>query len=131
MPIKPENRSKYPKDWRDISRRIRERDGDCCKECGVPNGAYIVRDKNDLEKWRYANGGDLVEGYEPDAIKVILTVAHLDHDETNCSDDNLAALCQLHHLRHDAQQHADNARQTRIQKRKRAAKEAGQKGLFS
>lgn len=26
--------------------------------------------------------------------RILLTIAHLDHDPRNCSDDNLAALCQ-------------------------------------
>ncbi|WP_148041392.1 HNH endonuclease family protein [Rufibacter immobilis] len=34
-------------------------------------------------------------------MKVILTVAHLDHDPTNNEDWNLKALCQLCHNRHD------------------------------
>ena len=130
MPIKPENRSKYPPNWRETSLRIRERANNCCEICGVPNGAYIVRDKNNLEHWRLANNGDLVEGYEPDAIKVVLTVAHLNHDEADCRDENLKCLCQLHHLRYDAQHHAENAKQTRLAKKQEAAKAAGQEPLL-
>jgi len=39
-------------------------------------------------------------------VKVILTVAHLDHDETNeyIKDDRLKALCQICHLRYDAKE---------------------------
>ena len=35
-------------------------------------------------------------------IKTCLTVAHLDHDATNNSPDNLARLCQTHHWMYDA-----------------------------
>lgn len=39
-------------------------------------------------------------------IKVVLTVAHLDHDETNHEVplDRLRALCQICHLRYDAKE---------------------------
>lgn len=42
----------------------------------------------------------------PKKVKVVLTIAHLDHDETNhnVSDDRLKALCQLCHLRYDAKE---------------------------
>lgn len=56
MPIKPENRSRYPKDWKQIRARILERAHNCCEFCGIPN--YTVRD----------NGS-----------RVVLTIAHLDH----------------------------------------------------
>ena len=45
--------------------------------------------------------------------KIILTVAHLDHNEQNCDDDNLKAMCQRCHLRYDRSQHARNASATR------------------
>jgi hypothetical protein len=38
--------------------------------------------------------------------KVVLTVAHLDHDPTNCGDDNLRAMCQRCHLAYDHEHHA-------------------------
>ncbi len=42
----------------------------------------------------------------PKKVKVVLTVAHLDHDETNESitDERLKAMCQLCHLRYDAKE---------------------------
>lgn len=42
----------------------------------------------------------------PKKVKVILTVAHLDHDETNheVDDERLKAMCQLCHLRYDAKE---------------------------
>jgi hypothetical protein len=55
-------------------------------------------------------------GSEYDAarfIKVVLTVAHVDHDPTNNDESNLSAWCQLHHLRHDATQHAATRKRTR------------------
>lgn len=42
----------------------------------------------------------------PKKVKVILTIAHLDHDETNLNvtDERLMAMCQLCHLRYDAKE---------------------------
>lgn len=87
MPIRPELRALYPADWPAVSRRIRfERAGNRCEQCGCEN-------------------------YQPHpetGSKVVLTVAHLDHDPTNNDDDNLAALCQARHNRYDAQKRAAN-----------------------
>lgn len=87
----PFHKERYPKNWKEISKRIREREGDKCKWCGAEN-------------------------HKPHPVtgsKVILTVAHLDHDEQNCSDENLAALCQKCHLTYDAKIHAQHAAETR------------------
>lgn len=43
MPIRPENRPRYPRDWKAISARIRERDGNACKWCLAPDRALILR----------------------------------------------------------------------------------------
>ncbi|GAF86137.1 unnamed protein product, partial [marine sediment metagenome] len=42
----------------------------------------------------------------PKPVKVVLTIAHLDHDEENhnVTDDRLKAACQLCHLRYDARE---------------------------
>lgn len=42
----------------------------------------------------------------PKKVKVILTIAHLDHDETNhdVKDERLKAACQICHLRYDAKE---------------------------
>ena len=42
----------------------------------------------------------------PKKVKVVLTVAHLDHDEQNhdVKDERLKAACQLCHLRYDAKE---------------------------
>lgn len=98
----PLDRSKYPPDWEAISRRIRqERAHHRCEWCGALNGLP----------------------HPVTGSRVVLTVAHLDHDPTNNADDNLAALCQRDHLRHDRGQHQRNAAETRRRKR-------GQLALF-
>ena len=42
----------------------------------------------------------------PKKVKVIITIAHLDHDETNhnVTEDRLMAMCQLCHCRYDAKE---------------------------
>lgn len=109
MPISPDKKKLYPPDWKEISKRIRfERAGNKCEWCGAEN-----------HKPHPITGG-----------MVTLTVAHLDHNPANCDEGNLRALCNACHLRYDAQHHAKNARQTRIQKREQKLAEAGQLKLL-
>lgn len=44
MPIKPENRAKYPANWSEIRERIRARSSDKCEWCGVNNHAIGYRE---------------------------------------------------------------------------------------
>jgi hypothetical protein len=86
MPIRPENLSRYPKEWRDISKSIRERGGNRCE--GSP--AYPnCRAENAMP-------------HPATGSKVILTVAHLDHTPENCHPDNLKSWCQRCHNTYDA-----------------------------
>jgi hypothetical protein len=50
-------------------------------------------------------------------VRVVLTVAHLDHNPENCERSNLRALCQRCHLRYDKAHHATNAARTVRSKR--------------
>lgn len=106
MPIKSENKGRYPKDWKGISAAIRERAGGRCEcegECGLhrttPGPRRCVERHGEPAKW--AKG------------TVILTVAHLDHTPENCAPSNLKAMCQRCHLRYDHDHHMKNARETR------------------
>jgi hypothetical protein len=108
----PLDRRRYPPDWLAISKRIRERSGgrcECAGECGLHAGRRCAETNHTAAK--FANG------------KVVLTVAHLNHDPQDCRDGNLKALCQRCHLRYDAALHARRARATRLRK-------SGQQGLF-
>lgn len=126
MPI---DKSKYPADWNEISRRIRfERAGNKCEWCGLPNGEKVVRDSMGrgylYDRYVVMSAAKRFvlfgSGIQPTPITVVLTVAHIDHDTTNNAEDNLAALCQRCHLTHDAKHHAKNAAQTRRLKKIRA-----------
>lgn len=117
MPIRAENRDRYPSDWKAISLRIREQAGQKCEFCGVPNyalGAWIegqwwtagpkgtgLRDNprpgEDFPCWHVSQA----DARWARVTRIILTVAHLDHTPENCADDNLKALCQRCHNRYD------------------------------
>lgn len=128
MPIRPENKDRYPKNWKtEIRPRILGRACDsrgipCCEECGVPNYAIGYRDAKD--KWwpcMPSDVGDVMEvgpdGTEYRAVKIVLTIAHLSDEIEDCSDENLRAWCQRCHNRYDAP-----ARRRGIQERAHAAK---------
>ncbi|MES1977541.1 MAG: hypothetical protein V4451_05860 [Pseudomonadota bacterium] len=52
-------------------------------------------------------------GGEVKLIKIVLTIAHLDHTPENCDPANLRAWCQRHHLAYDQAHHTTNAYMTR------------------
>lgn len=121
MPIKPENKNRYPKDWKEISIRIRfDRAKNKCEVCGISN--YMVQRFNVVDEsfqishynWNgedtYAEArrhcdhiNDWCADGEGKWSVVVLTVAHLDHNPENCADDNLKAMCQRCHNRYDRQ----------------------------
>lgn len=108
MPISKENLKRYPKDWKAISKRIRfERAQGRCEcegECGISH--YLGQG---FPRCSARHGQD----HPITGSRVVLTVAHLDHQPEECEDENLKAMCQRCHLRYDAHHHATNARRTR------------------
>ena len=105
MPIK--DPSRYPEDWPEIRARILRRAGNRCEGSPV------------YPACRAENG----RAHPVTGSKVVLTVAHLDHDGP-ASDGNLRAWCQRCHLTHDAKMHAAHAAETR------RGGHPGQTGLF-
>lgn len=116
MPIRPENKDRYPPNWPDIRQAILDRAGDCCEICGVRNHAFGYRDRQGL----FVE----VEGYESETycwigkkrqkiVKIVLTIMHLDHQPENCDPENLRAACQLCHNRYDAPVRAAGRKQRR------------------
>ena len=102
MPIRAERAHLYPKDWPQVSQRIRERAGNKCEFCGVRNGALGGRDRKGIfhealplgEKmlrlewprpgtYAHCRGAD----WPLRIIRIVLTTAHLNHDETDCRDE--------------------------------------------
>ena len=127
MPIRPENRARYPKDWPQIRARILERAGHVCEKCKAPNRTRIARGAGkddgtymlDTAEVFCAETGSLLgqcrfSDYElARMVDVVLTVAHLDHVPENCDPENLRAWCQRCHLRYDAEHHKRTAYATR------------------
>jgi len=115
----------YPSNWKEIRARILARAQNRCEKCGVPNYAFR---RTNSDVWTEDVMQVEVEGACDGTLfsKIVLTIAHLDHDTTHNGDENLQALCQRCHLRHDAQLHARNAAETR---RKKLT--AGQGELFA
>lgn len=106
MPIRPENRLRYPAEWPAISWAIRwlRALGQC--EC---------RGECDDSYWHPLGRCGAVNG-QPNprtGSLVVLTVAHLDHTPENVHPANLRAMCQGCHLRYDSDHHAETRRRTR------------------
>jgi hypothetical protein len=133
MPIKPENRKRYPSNWRELRARRLHIARERCEFCDVPNYAvgYRERDGEFVQRGQaasYAKARQLVydlaadeESLPPEEqrrwIVVVLTIAHLDHNPADSDISRLRALCQRCHLRYDAQHHRTNAGRTRAKKR--------------
>lgn len=101
MPIRPENRDRYPADWPEISHRIRfERAGGRCEcegECGHDHGGRCEA-KHGLP-------------HPVTKSKVVLTTGHRNHKPEDCDDENLRAWCQRCHLAHDRDHHIAGRRE--------------------
>lgn len=104
MPIRPENKDRYPANWKAISHEIRfDRAGgrcECLGECG--RGTHEGRCSNLHGEPAYGTGS-----------KVVLTTAHLDHVPEHCDPANLRAMCQGCHLHLDRDHHRETAARTR------------------
>lgn len=115
MPI---DYAKYPPNWKkEIVPAVIARAGNKCECCGLENystvyaikpwvkndrGKYVIRSiwfRDQRDAIRESCGHLTVF-----PIKIILTIAHLDHDELNhaVTIDRLMAMCQACHLRYDA-----------------------------
>lgn len=90
MPIKPENKLRYPSNWKQIRSEILERANHQCEgsplypDCRVKN--YTI--------------------HPITGSKVILTIAHLDHTPENSDPTNLRAWCQRCHNTYDMPERA-------------------------
>jgi hypothetical protein len=132
MPIPPDLRVFYGREWRTVVRpRILARARNRCEQCGKPDRAevWVWRSGSSgqywtasltVQNWTYCLAGasgsfrlfdrDIRRDRQSGRlrrIRVILTVAHLDHTPGHDDDDNLRALCQWCHLHLDALQHRD------------------------
>lgn len=144
MPI---NYKKYPENWKtEIRPAVMARAGEvrdssgkiiteaCCEECKVKNHEKGARNfKGEWKTEREINGMNSDAGEWnfqhiktfPKITKIVLTVAHLDHDSgnKNISIERLRAWCQRCHLNYDRERHMEN-------RKKNADKKKGIQSLF-
>lgn len=133
-------KERYPDEWPAIRAGVLMRACNMCERCFAPNGEAIIRGEGihaetymlphgevfcaiDGERLGMARGSE----YDGRFVKVVLTVAHLDHVEHHNDPSNLAAMCQRCHLNHDR---ADNARRRKVTKRDAREAESTQEALF-
>ena len=100
MPIKPENKKRYPKNWNDIRLQILKRAGNCCEFCGVHNHSYRFNPKTGRNAY------------------IVLTIAHLNEVIEDVSPSNLRALCQRCHNTYDAEMRQRHRLETKAKKDK-------------
>lgn len=134
MPVKPENKHRYPADWPAIRRAAGERaQWKCqhpgCLACQYDVGIWLVQPINranwqclaKAETYREARQSAAEASWTlygdgpgvPRVIVIVLTCAHLDHQPENCDPANLRMFCQRHHLAHDQAHHLATAYATR------------------
>jgi hypothetical protein len=132
MPIKKENRHRYPKNWLEIREQILTRAGHCCEwpGCGLPNyavGRWRRRDGRDVWEWAdrdcrprsYAEARRIAADLHSDGDDdtrptiIVLTISHTDQTPEHNQFSNLRALCQRHHLGHDRRYNVRAAYMTR------------------
>lgn len=141
MPIKPENKKRYPTNWKEIRAAILKRAQNKCEQCGLSNysmvsrglmgaiefteeGDFIEHD-GELYSRKYSYSKKTLQSPFAPPTKVILTIAHLNPPVENCAMDNLKALCQKCHLQLDMPIHLKNRKETLLKK-----KEKGQMQLL-
>lgn len=125
MPVSKAKAASYPggslrsRAWFEIRARILHRAKHKCEQCGVNNYAVGYRYNSKLYRGAFINITDRVFDShaaakawrgESDYIIIVLTIAHLDHNPSNNSPDNLSALCQRCHNKYDARHRAENRR---------------------
>ena len=106
MPISPERMKLYPggstrsPEWLALRAYILFRAGNRCE--GTPQRPFCD----------YRNG----QTNPVTGSRVVLTIMHMNHNESDCSDENLRAGCQTCHNKWDAKHRAANAAITRQRK---------------
>jgi len=127
VPIARELRHFYGRVWQTVTRpRILKRAGHKCEHCGKPNhrrvyvwssspGSQYWTLTKIRQVWRYcefngAAGNFVLFGRQwrtARRIRVVLTIAHLNHTPGDDRDENLKAFCQWCHLNYDKEHHRE------------------------
>lgn len=124
MPIRPENKARYPKNWKEIRKAILERAGHQCEFCGLDNYVCGYRDENK----DFVPTTDIQSAYQAGKmgfklINVVLTIAHMDHTPENNDPANLKALCQQCHNRYDMKFRVENRKKNKLTPKSEASGE--------
>lgn len=130
----PFDASRYPEDWREISRRIRDRSGgqcECAGQCGHPHPDPALFIREGIQPLKRTRCPEL-NGKPAQCFRgrVVLTVAHLGvprldgspgdpTDKMDVRPENLAAMCQACHLRYDSAEHTASRRKRRAAEREK------------
>lgn len=122
MPI---DYKKYPPNWRkEIVPRILKRADNKCEFCGLANKQVVFSVRYNAKSTWFLTEEEAElapKTFEskmnketrvcetipnPKRVTVVLTIAHLDHDETNwdIKDERLKAACQMCHLKYDGKE---------------------------
>lgn len=118
MPIRPENRGRYPADWKLRRKLILQRANWCCEQCGAHN--YDPLPMRCCSVRRASADGEVCTWCSTPVPRVVLTIAHLFDKRPECASLlNLAALCQRCHLALDA----DDRRAARLARRAHAERD--------
>lgn len=124
MPI---DYKRYPSNWKtEIRPAILARADNRCEECKVKNYSVgfwskegVFYTSEDILTTLEDTGRDLFDNElshipeDKKPVKVVLTISHTNHDITDNRYENLKALCQFHHLKHDAGHHKQTRRKNR------------------
>lgn len=100
--VMPMEKHRYPPDWDEIAKTVKDEAGWKCEECG-----------KQCRK----------PGEPFDTHKRTLTVAHLNHTPEDCRRENLRALCAPCHLEYDKEHH--------VETRRRRAKERNERLMIN
>ena len=108
--MSPCDYKKYPSDWKKIREAIMERCKGFCEyenlEWNPHKGIYEI-----FKCWSLH--GALIP-WNKNGSRVVITIAHLNHDATDNRRMNLRALCQKHHNQWDAKHRAENRKRKRV-----------------
>lgn len=116
----PMDRSLYPENWEAIAFEVKQNAGWDCEQCHRPcrrPGESVdeliaridcIHPKWDLWQQEETAEFGLIE--VPKVGRFVLTVAHLNHEPSDCRPENLKALCSVCHLQYDNRQQSTKRR---------------------
>ena len=113
----PMDRTLYPDNWDEIAFRVKTLANWRCVECDRPCrrtgeslGEFLERVEDEANPFAHELPRSLSDRSSCKLGRFTLTVAHLDHQPSNCDLSNLRAWCSVCHLRYDGQQMATKRR---------------------